>query len=123
MNGSRVLIDTNILLFLHDRNSTIENLLSGKDVFLSFITEIEILSKPGLKPSQINLLKRLLENFTIVDIKSNIKDLTAEIRREYKIKIPDAIIAATAKNLSIPLVTADKGFNKIKDASIIVIDI
>ena len=35
------------------------------------------------------------------------------MRRQYGIKVPDAIIAAMAVTMSATLVTADKGFNKI----------
>ncbi|MBO5690919.1 MAG: PIN domain-containing protein, partial [Spirochaetaceae bacterium] len=34
--------------------------------------------------------------------------------RFYKIKLPDAIVAATAISYNVPLLTADKEFNKIK---------
>lgn len=47
----------------------------------------------------------------------------ALIRRQYRIKLPDAIISATAKYLSVPLVTADNIFKKVPDVDIILFDI
>ena len=51
----------------------------------------------------------------IIDINPVIKSYTIEFRKKYKLKLPDAIIAATAQFLNIPLVTADKSFNKINE--------
>ncbi|MCR5456443.1 MAG: PIN domain-containing protein [Bacteroidales bacterium] len=37
------------------------------------------------------------------------------MRRTYGTKLPDAIVAATAIECNVPLITADKGFRKIKE--------
>ena len=39
--------------------------------------------------------------------------------KKYNLKLPDAIIAATAKYINCPLITADKDFEKIEDSTII----
>ena len=123
MNGNKFLADTNTLIYLYDGNQTVAEILDGKTVFISFITEIELLSKPGLKPAQLKLLQRLLNDFVIIDINKAIKDYAALIRRQYRIKLPDAIISATAKYLSVPLITADNIFKKVPDVDIILFDI
>lgn len=122
MNGNSILADTNALIYLYEGNQTVSNFLNGKIVFISFITEIELLSKPGLSTAQLNLLKAFLNDFNIFDINTTIKENTSIIRREHKLKLPDAIIAATAKFLSIPLVTADGNFKKVKNVSVFIID-
>ena len=62
--------------------------------------------------------KKTIGNFlndcTIIDIYTRIKTYTLDIKQKQKVKLPDAIIAATALFLDIPLITADKGFKKIK---------
>ena len=40
-------------------------------------------------------------------------------KRLMELKLPDAFIAATSYNLQLPLITADKDFNSIKELSII----
>ena len=45
------------------------------------------------------------------------------IRKKYSIKVPDAIIASTSLVYGIPLVTADKGFSKIEDLDLILIEL
>jgi len=42
-----------------------------------------------------------------------------KFRKEYNLKLPDAIIAATAKYINSSLITADKDFEKIKDSVIV----
>ena len=49
------------------------------------------------------------------------KDKTIEIRRKYKTKLPDAIVAATAIVNNLPLISADKGFKQISELNLILI--
>ena len=44
-----------------------------------------------------------------------IKKTTIGLKQKYNIKIPDAIIASTSIYLEIALITADKGFKKIQE--------
>jgi len=103
-----VLADTNILLYLLDGDETVRNLLNQKKVFISFITEIELLTFKKLIPAERKLIEDLLSDCTILNVNEEIKKKTIEIRTNYKLKIPNAIIAATAKDLKIPLLSADK---------------
>lgn len=43
MSGKEILVDTNILLYLLKGNDTLEKILQGKNIYLSFITELELL--------------------------------------------------------------------------------
>ena len=45
------------------------------------------------------------------------------MKQQLKMKLPDAIIAATAIKNNIPLVTADKDFKKISDLELLMMDI
>lgn len=64
-------------------------------------------------------IKGLLNSCTIVDLKQGIKDLTIELRKKYNLKLPDAIIAASAYFNKLPLFTADKDFQKLEEMNII----
>jgi hypothetical protein len=48
MNGSNLLIDTNIALYLFNGDRTIASLLDGRNIDLSFISEMELLAFPGI---------------------------------------------------------------------------
>ena len=50
---------------------------------------------------------------------SLIKVRAIEIRREFKLKLPDSIIAATREHLDLPMLTADEGFSKLKSLHIL----
>ena len=54
---------------------------------------------------------------------TNIKELTIDIRSKSKIKLPDAVIAATAIYFDLPLFTMDKGFNRIKDLNTVILSL
>jgi len=54
-------------------------------------------------------------NCSIINLNEQIKSNTIYIRKNYNIKLPDSIIAASALNFNLPLFSADKGFEKIED--------
>jgi len=41
---------------------------------------------------------------------------------DFFVDTPDAIVAATAKSFNLPLITADRDFEKIKDVDIVILD-
>ncbi|MCC7211676.1 MAG: type II toxin-antitoxin system VapC family toxin [Candidatus Brocadia sp.] len=114
MNGS-ILIDTNIALYLLTGNKKVADLLDSKRVFASFITEVEILSYPKITTEEQSKIKEFLNEITVVGWNDTIRDQTIHLKKNYKIKLPDAIISATSLYLKIPLFTADKEFFEISD--------
>jgi predicted nucleic acid-binding protein len=68
---------------------------------ISVINKIEILGFSN--PSQSNL--ELVNTIMIIGLTNEIVDETIKIRRLYKIKLPDAIIAATALHKNLVLIT------------------
>lgn len=94
-------------------------MISDKDLVISFITELELLSFPKLNDDSEKIINGLLKDCQIIDINQEIKDLAIEFRRKSKLKLPDAIIAATAFYNKLPLLTADKQFQTIEELEII----
>ena len=119
MNGNSILLDTNIILYLLNGEETLLPLLEDKKLFISFVTQLELLGSRFLLPSDLEIIKQFISECTIVDITQEIKDNTISARRNYNLKLPDAIILATAVWLNMPLITADKDFTKVEDAEII----
>ena len=123
MNGNKLFLDSNILLyFLYGDNDVVE-IIFDKDVVISFITELELLSFPKLSSDQENNIKELLKNCQLINLNEEIKSLTIELKRKYKLKLPDAIIAATAYYLNLPLITADKQFKQVEELEIILYEV
>ncbi len=115
------LADTNFLIYLHEGRSFIEPFLEY-DFGVSFISEIELLGYKNLKKSDEVLLKMLLKDSFNINFNDEIKLQTIKLRQRYTIKLPDAIIVATALVYKIPLVTADKGFKIIEELDLILVE-
>ena len=79
---------------------------------------MELISFSGITESEENNIKSLLLDCNEINISDEIKEKTIEIRKKYKTKLPDAIVAASAIVNNIPLITADKGFNQIKELNL-----
>jgi predicted nucleic acid-binding protein len=114
--------DTNFLIYLHEGNQIVEPFIEY-DFGISFISEIELLGFQGLTKSEESKLKLLINDCFQIDWNNKIKDQTILLKRKYNIKLPDAIIASTCLTYKLPLVTADKGFSKILELDLFLIEI
>lgn len=114
MNGINFLADTNALIYLLNGNSCMNPYLQ-KTLAFSVISEMELLSYSGITETEGNCIKSLLNDCEEISLTSEIKNKTIELRKKYKIKLPDAIVAASAIIKKIPLITADKGFKQITE--------
>lgn len=119
MNGNRLFVDTNVLLYFLMGHEEVVELISDKDLTISFITELEILSFPKLTKGAEYQIKELLSTCTIIELKQDVKDQTIELRKKYKLKLPDAIIAASAYLHKLPLMTSDKDFQELEGMNIV----
>ena len=119
MSGNRILLDTNIVLYLLSGDETIADILNESIIFISFITELELLGYNDLSAEEFIKIEGLLTDATVIDINSDIKKIVIKLRKFNKIKLPDAIIAATSHFLNIPLLTSDKEFSKLADMNIL----
>ena len=117
--GKRYLIDSNILIDFTARKlpdqvyKSIESIID-QEFIISFVTKIEVLGyshadegwKMFIDQAQLLVLDDLVINETI------------QIRKKHKIKLPDAIIAATASINHLILITRNTGdFSNIKGLS------
>lgn len=119
MNGNSFLLDTNIVIYLLQGDATLAEILDNKDANISFITELELYGFRNLDQQERTKIDLFLSECSIIDIHPEIKQLVIELRNNHKIKLPDAIVAATALYLDIPLITADKGFLDISNLTLV----
>ena len=119
MSGNSYLIDTNIAIYLLGGDKKIAEVLNKNHIYLSFITELELVAFRDLDENEIGIINDFITNCTVIDINRRIKDYTIDLRKKYKLKLPDCIVAATAQFLTIPLFTADTGFRKVRDVSLV----
>jgi len=114
VSGNRFLLDTNILLYSIGKKIPVDALPEG-EFSVSFVPELEVLSYPSITPQEEQQLKRFLHDIPVIDITAEIKERTIDLRKRYNLRLPDAIIAATALQLNATLVTNDKGFSLIQE--------
>jgi predicted nucleic acid-binding protein len=71
----------------------------------SAITRLELFGFPGLTEVDEGKIRELLQAFEEVPVTSEIIDRAIQIRKRAKVKVPDAIIGASALVLGCNLVT------------------
>ncbi len=120
MSGLNFVANANFLINVHEGNPITEPFLDATPI-VSVISEIELLGWKNLSPNDKKKLNALLNDCIIMQLTPEIKDIAIALKQQFAIKTPDAIIAATAKFLQLPLVTSDKGFRKFTDMQIILI--
>ena len=121
MNGIDYLADTNCFIYLLDENPLLLPFLSATWAF-SYISEIELLSKKGITSNEDVLIRQMLDSCLKINHSQSISDSAINLKRANNIKLPDAIKAASAQQMNLPLLTADKGFTNIKDLDCIIIE-
>lgn len=120
MNGTKLLVATNISIYFLKGDNNIVSLFNDFNPVSSFICELELLSYTKIIKDEEIIINNLMSDITIIDYNNRIKNLTIQIRKNFKIKLPDAIVAATAKYLELPLISADRLFDKIDNLEIII---
>lgn len=113
--------DTNFLIYIHEGNQKVIPFLDY-NFGISFISEVELLGYKGITKIEELKLKQLINDSFSIEWNSKIKETTIDLRKKYSVKLPDAIIASTSIVYGIPLVTSDKGFSKIEELDLIVIE-
>lgn len=116
MNGNLVL-DTNIIIYLSKKLVLPEQIFDeGSKNAISVISKMELLGYPFTNDLEEQYLLEILNALIVVPLTDEIVNLTIDIRKKYKIKLPDAIIYATAKALNAKLITNNiTDFNKAND--------
>jgi len=101
----QVLFDTNILIdHLNGIKRATKEIRASADPAISVITWIEVMTGAA-NPAQEAILRAFLANFECLPVTNAVAERAAEKRREKRIKLPDAIILATAEIAGRTLVT------------------
>ena len=64
-------------------------------------------------------IEDFLSEGTVVDLNSFVQTTTVNVRKQYKLKLPDSIIVASALYVDIPLLSSDKSLKNLKGASVL----
>nr|WP_295929223.1 PIN domain-containing protein [uncultured Dyadobacter sp.] len=115
MNGTKILLDTNIVLRLFQGDAELGNVLQGAEPYLSLISELELLGNKCIPRNYQKYAEMFVADCHVVDLNDGINELTRYIQWEYGLKLPDALVAGTAMFLCIPLISGKPEFGKVKE--------
>lgn len=123
MSGTEYLLDTNFILGMLKATPTVldvinrERLMAGQCAY-SAITRMELLGFPGITADEDALIRSRLSMFTYLPVDVAVEDRAIELRRSRRVKLPDALIAATAITHGLRLLTLDVGLQAVlRDAA------
>jgi predicted nucleic acid-binding protein len=113
VNGIDYLLDTNFILgLLKAAPETLalidQRQIEARQCAYSAITRMELLGFPALTASEETLIQRKLGQLIHAPITPAVEDAVIRLRRIHTIKLPDAIIAASALTLGAELLTHDQ---------------
>ena len=110
MNGNKAILDSNVIIFASKHQIDVEELLNRYDEFYaSIITYMEVYGYEFTNKSEKDLIDEFFANIEIVEVNQTIAEQSVIYRQNKikKIKLPDAIILATAKFLNADLLSDD----------------
>ncbi len=117
MSGINVILDTNILgAALSDEKFFKKNFKPATIIGISIITKFEFLANKGLSVKDRFLFEEYVNTINVYELtKADLKlhNHIISIRKKYNLKLPDAIIAATALSNNATLISADDIFAKV----------
>jgi tRNA(fMet)-specific endonuclease VapC len=120
MSGNkRFFLDTNaIIAFLNGNFALVSLIRDAEWLGISVINELEFLAFKGLSERDkviFNQFKQRIEVIDIVNTDENLMLKIIEIRKKFKLKLPDAIVAASTICADAVLITQDAAFEMITD--------
>lgn len=110
MNGNKSILDSNLIIFFSKGKIDLTKLRSEYDKFyVSIITYIEVYAYEFTVQTEKDLIDEFFDSVEIVEINREIADQAIAYRKNKtkKIKLPDAIILASAKYANADLLTDD----------------
>lgn len=119
-------VDTNIIIAYLAGDQRVVDFLDawrnqGGFLYLSTIVETELLSFAGWTEGEEQSVQKFLEeNFISVTYDRRLAHIAAKLRKESKLKLPDAAIAATALYTKSPLMTRNiRDFKRLNQIELI----
>ncbi len=117
MSGERYLLDTNAVVALLRGDQALQQRLQNAEwVGISILSQIEFLAFPNITKQDRQTSQRFSERVDVVGLdraEPALIDRIVDLRQQYRVKLPDAIIAATAVERSATLITDEGQLRKL----------
>jgi predicted nucleic acid-binding protein len=109
---ARVAVDTNVLARLLAGDKRIARALKGHSLLVSFITDIELHAYPSLTLEDERRIDPLLADCDVLGLSDSTRKAAIGYRKHRRLALTDAVIAGMAAACKVPLITADRAFQK-----------
>jgi predicted nucleic acid-binding protein len=109
--GLKFALDSNVIIYEID--GRLASPLPAGAYVVSVVSKIELLSYPGISAPEEKALKEFLESVTVLGVEPDVVDEAIRLRKKHRLRLPDAIIAATATLTGSELLTHDAGLLKL----------
>ncbi|MDQ0640641.1 putative nucleic acid-binding protein [Pedobacter sp. W3I1] len=105
MSGN-VIFDTNIVIYLSKKILSPEKIFFSNIFYsISIISKMELLGYSFKNSVEEKYIIKLIDSLNIVSLSDEVVHATIEIRKNNRIKLPDAIVYATAQVMNGKLLT------------------
>lgn len=116
-------LDTNIVIYYAAGDTKVVSFMEenrNEIFYLPSIVIVEFLSHPLIDGETINKFRLFVYQTNVINLDIRIAELSAELRRWYKLKLADAVVAATAIITNSSLVTRNVyDFRKVKELKLL----
>jgi len=119
--GSLAVLDTNAIIYLV--NGQLRSPLPLKRFLVSVITRIELLGWKDLGPVEEAAIRKVLGEVREVGLEEAMILQAIELRRSTSLRVPDAIVAATAIVTGADLISLDRTFIGVPGLNLLPIEI
>ncbi len=109
------ILDTNVALYLLGGRLQAPLPLGAYGV--SVITEMELLAWPTLRPDEEKRVREFLRQVTVCELTPAIRARAVTLRKEQRLRLPDAVVCATALDFGIELWSNDKALTNVPGLS------
>lgn len=120
MKPESFVLDTNCILKLLDGRAHPSNVPSG--FLVSVISEMELLGYLHITPNEERVIREFLSDMRLVNLTGAVRENAIAIRQKHRIKLPDAIIAATGMAMNAAIVSDDTDFTRIAEISLLSVE-
>lgn len=98
-------LDTNAIVY--EFADQLADPLPAGPYAVSVMSEMELLAYPSLSEHEEQRIRTFLSRVVVVDLTPDVRETAVRLCRAHRLKLPDAIIAATALVLDVELLTND----------------
>lgn len=118
------ILDSNTIIYLSNGLVKADEVFEKDDKYaISIITYMEVLGYEFKSKLEEKFINDMFRYFEIIYIDKLIANETINLRKQHKIKLPDAIICASCIAKKATLITADVKLKKIKKLKVNILDL